>query len=177
MEPTFAIKVSLKKSLELPMLIAHLPIITMQMSTPERNKQVGQSLMLMMTIRIQMMLIYWCALFVLKQKTLTEIEDCWYRWTMPMPKYLSLQFLKIPRFFQPKPWRHTRWRVGSKNRVRSTFFLLNKFVFLCFVSHCSHLSFLRGVEVSTHIHTLLSYFLSRQWKPATDLTQPYSVVP
>jgi hypothetical protein len=34
---TIAIKVSLKKTLELPTLIAHLPI-TMQTSTPERNK-------------------------------------------------------------------------------------------------------------------------------------------
>ncbi len=37
MEPTFAIKVSPKKTLKLPMLIAHLTM-TMQTSTPERNK-------------------------------------------------------------------------------------------------------------------------------------------
>jgi hypothetical protein len=42
MEPTFAIKVSLKKMLELPTLIAHLTI-TMQTSTPECNKQIRQS--------------------------------------------------------------------------------------------------------------------------------------
>jgi hypothetical protein len=51
MEPTFAIKVSLKKTLELPMLIAHLTI-TIQTSTPERNKQIRQSSMLMMTIQM-----------------------------------------------------------------------------------------------------------------------------
>ncbi len=51
-EPTFAIKVSLKKTLEFPMLIAHLTI-TMQMSTPEHNKQIRQSSMFTMTIQMQ----------------------------------------------------------------------------------------------------------------------------
>ncbi len=56
-EPTFAIKVSLKKMLELPTLIAHL-LITMQTPTPERNKQIRQSSMLMMTIQMQIVIIY-----------------------------------------------------------------------------------------------------------------------
>jgi hypothetical protein len=70
-EPTFAIKVSLKKTLELPTLIAHLTI-TMQTSIPECNKQIVQSSMLMMTNRMQMMT---RALFAFKQYALIQIED------------------------------------------------------------------------------------------------------
>ncbi len=71
MEPTFAIKVSPKKMFELPMLIAHLTI-TMQPSTPEHNKQIVQSSMLMMTNRMQIMT---RAFFAFKQYTLMQIED------------------------------------------------------------------------------------------------------
>ncbi len=53
MEPMFTIKVSPKKSIELPTLISHQPI-TMQMSTPECNKPIVQSSMLMMKNRMQM---------------------------------------------------------------------------------------------------------------------------
>jgi hypothetical protein len=52
MEPTFANKVLPKKTLDLPMLIAHMTI-TMQTSIAERNKQIVQSSMLMMMIQMQ----------------------------------------------------------------------------------------------------------------------------
>ena len=56
----------LEETLELPTLIAHLPM-PMPTSTPEHSKQIWQ-LSMLMTIQIQMMMmIYWCALFVLKQ--------------------------------------------------------------------------------------------------------------
>ncbi len=54
MEPMLAIKVSPKKSIELTMLISHLPI--MQTSTPDRDSHLIQSLILM-TIQVQMMTI------------------------------------------------------------------------------------------------------------------------
>jgi hypothetical protein len=71
MEPMFAIKVSPKKSIELPMLTSHQPI-TMQMSTPECNKPIVQSSMLMMTNQMQMMTY---ALFAFKQYALMQTED------------------------------------------------------------------------------------------------------
>jgi hypothetical protein len=57
MEPTFAIKVFPKKTLELPTLIAHMTI-TMQTSIPEHNKRIIQSSMLMMMVQMQMVIMY-----------------------------------------------------------------------------------------------------------------------
>jgi hypothetical protein len=59
-----------KDTLELPTLIAHLTI-TIQTSTPECNKQIVQSSMLMMTNWMQMMT---HALFAFKQYALMQIE-------------------------------------------------------------------------------------------------------
>jgi hypothetical protein len=60
-----------KEIIELPMLISHQPI-TMQTSTPECNKPIVKSSMLMMTNQMQMMT---SVLFAFKQYALMQIEN------------------------------------------------------------------------------------------------------